>query len=160
MKEPEFKTRWTTSGVHTPIHSPPTSPCRIDTGWPPSVRPLSRLGFRENLCRAHFFWTRTLYQKLHFQRELEKMRWLQARNFVLGVGFPVVKCCVSLLSHHPMDCQCSFCHWKRSDCYCCCWVVKLCLTLCDPMDCSTPDSSVLHYPPRVCSNSCPLSWWC
>ena len=30
--------------------------------------------------------------------------------------------------------------------YCCCYsVAKLCLTLCDPMDCSTPGSSVLHY---------------
>ena len=31
--------------------------------------------------------------------------------------------------------------------------------LCDPMDCSTPGSSVPHYP-RVCTNSCPLSQWC
>ena len=29
------------------------------------------------------------------------------------------------------------------------------------MDCNTPGSSVLHFlPPRVCSNSCPLSQWC
>ena len=31
------------------------------------------------------------------------------------------------------------------------------------MDCSTPGSSVLHWgqtPPGVCSDSCPLSWWC
>ena len=27
---------------------------------------------------------------------------------------------------------------------CCCSVPKLCLTLCDPMDCSTPGSSVFH----------------
>ena len=27
---------------------------------------------------------------------------------------------------------------------CCCSVTKLCPTLCDPMDCSTPGSSVLH----------------
>ena len=32
-------------------------------------------------------------------------------------------------------------------------------SLCDPLDCSMPDSSGLHYLP-VCSNSCPLSWWC
>ena len=30
-------------------------------------------------------------------------------------------------------------------CSCCCSVAKLCPTLCDPMDCSTPGSSVLHY---------------
>ena len=29
---------------------------------------------------------------------------------------------------------------------CCCSVTKLCPTLCDPMDCSIPGSSVLHYP--------------
>ena len=28
---------------------------------------------------------------------------------------------------------------------CCCTVAKLSLTLCDPMDCSTPGFSVLHY---------------
>jgi len=28
--------------------------------------------------------------------------------------------------------------------FCCCSVTKLCLTLCEPMDCSTPGSSVLH----------------
>ena len=27
-------------------------------------------------------------------------------------------------------------------------VVQLCLTLCDPMDCSTPGSPVLHYLPE------------
>ena len=41
----------------------------------------------------------------------------------------------------------------------CCWVAKLCPTLCDPMNCSTPGFPVLHHLP-VCSNSCPLSQWC
>ena len=40
-------------------------------------------------------------------------------------------------------------------------VAQSCLTLCDPMDCSTPGSPVLPSPsPGVCSNSCPLSLWC
>ena len=30
----------------------------------------------------------------------------------------------------------------------CCSVVKSCLTLCDPMDCSTPGFPVLHYLPE------------
>jgi len=34
-------------------------------------------------------------------------------------------------------------------CCCCCSVTKSCLTLCDPMDCSTPDSSVFHYLPET-----------
>ena len=32
--------------------------------------------------------------------------------------------------------------------FCCCSVAKSCLTLCNLMDCSTPDSSVLHYLPE------------
>ena len=43
---------------------------------------------------------------------------------------------------------------------CCYSVAKSCLTLCDPMDYSTPGSSVLHHLPRVWSNSWPLSQWC
>ena len=42
---------------------------------------------------------------------------------------------------------------------CCCSVAKLCLTLCDPMNCSTPSFPVLYFL-LVCSNSCPLSQWC
>ena len=30
-------------------------------------------------------------------------------------------------------------------CCCCCSITKSCLTLCDPMDCSTPGFPVLHY---------------
>ena len=32
--------------------------------------------------------------------------------------------------------------------YCCCSVAQLCLTLCNPVDCSTQGSSVLHYLPE------------
>ena len=44
---------------------------------------------------------------------------------------------------------------------CCCSVAQLCLTPCDPMDCSMPDFLTCpSLSPRVCSNSCPLSrWW-
>ena len=41
-----------------------------------------------------------------------------------------------------------------------CSVTKLCLTLCHPMNCSTPIFPVFSLSPRVCPNSCPLSWWC
>ena len=40
-----------------------------------------------------------------------------------------------------------------------CLVAQSNLTLCSPMDCSTPGFPVLHCLP-VCSNSCPLSQWC
>ena len=39
-----------------------------------------------------------------------------------------------------------FCHWLY---YCCsCSVAQSCLTLCDPMTCSTPGFLVLHYLPE------------
>ena len=35
--------------------------------------------------------------------------------------------------------------WARGVTLCCCSVTQLCLTLCSPMDCSTPGFPVLHY---------------
>ena len=35
---------------------------------------------------------------------------------------------------------------------CCCSITKSCLTLCDPMDCSTPGFPVLHYLPEFAQN--------
>ena len=50
--------------------------------------------------------------------------------------------------------------WVASEVNCCCCsVAKSCLTLWDPMDCSTPGSSVLRHLP-VCSNSFLLIYWC
>ena len=39
-----------------------------------------------------------------------------------------------------------------------CLVAESCLTLWNPMDYRMPDCPSLS--PRVCSDSCPLSWWC
>ena len=35
--------------------------------------------------------------------------------------------------------------WLLIKCCCCCSVTKSCLTLCNPMDCSTPGFPVLHH---------------
>ena len=40
----------------------------------------------------------------------------------------------------------------------CCSVVQSCLTLCDPVDCSTPGFPLLHYL-RELAQTCPLSQW-
>ena len=48
---------------------------------------------------------------------------------------------------------------ERYSIHFCCSVAKLCLTVCNPVDRSTPGFPV-HLFPRVCSDSCPLSWWC
>ena len=57
--------------------------------------------------------------------------------------------------------------WKQITCYlvsqvhcCCCSVAQSCPTLCNPMECSMPGFPVLPLSPQICSNSCPLSWWC
>ena len=43
---------------------------------------------------------------------------------------------------------------------CYCSVTKSCPALCNPVDCSTAGSSVLHCLHEVCSNLCPSSQWC
>ena len=43
---------------------------------------------------------------------------------------------------------------------CCCSVTQSCLTICHPIDCSTPMLPCPSPSPRVCSNSCSLSRWC
>ena len=53
-----------------------------------------------------------------------------------------------------------------TQCLCLCvvaWFSSLaqsCLTLCDPVDYSTPGLPIHHQTPIVYSNSCPLSRWC
>ena len=48
---------------------------------------------------------------------------------------------------------------KRHLPYSCCSVTQSCLTVCDPMNWSTPGFPVLHYL-LVYLNSCPVNWWC
>ena len=43
---------------------------------------------------------------------------------------------------------------------CCCLVTKSCLTFCDPPWTSAHQASLSFTISGVCSNSCPLSWWC
>ena len=57
-----------------------------------------------------------------------------------------------ILSISGMKTKEGFCCW-------CCSVLKSLLTLCNPMNCSTPGSLVLHYL-WVCSDSCPLGQGC
>ena len=47
----------------------------------------------------------------------------------------------------------------HADKNCCRSVTKLCPTLCDLMNCSMPGFCP-SLSPGVCSNLCPLSWWC
>ena len=67
-----------------------------------------------------------------------KQQWEMAKLVSIAVGSIHVKVGVLVIYH------CIISHPKR----CCCWVAKLYLTLCDPMDCSTPGSSVLNCLPE------------
>ena len=90
-------------------------------------------------------------------RNPAKPRSLMART--MGKVMQSVLCVVtemdliSTCSHHDTGIFGNFC----SCCYCCCSVAKLCLVLCDPLDCSTPGLSVV-LSPGVCPSSCPLNW--
>ena len=44
--------------------------------------------------------------------------------------------------------------------WCCCSVIKLCPTLCDPQGLQHARFPCPSLSPRVCSNSCPSSRWC
>ena len=48
-------------------------------------------------------------------------------------------------------CVCVYCYYS---------ITQSCLTLCDPMDCSTPGLPALQPSPGAHSNSCSLSRWC
>ena len=47
-----------------------------------------------------------------------------------------------------------------SGCCCCCSILKSCPTLCDPHGLWHASLPCPSLSPRVCSNSCPFSWWC
>ena len=42
--------------------------------------------------------------------------------------------------------------------YCCCSVAQLCLTLCDPMNCTTPGFPILHHLPELTQTH--IHWLC
>ena len=46
-------------------------------------------------------------------------------------------------------------HWT---CFYCCSVTQSCLTLCDPMDCSTPSFPALHYLPEFAQTHVHCCW--
>ena len=72
-----------------------------------------------------------------------KRKWLtlvvtlvQLSSFVVGVGLRDLSCLTTFLPYY-------FPYYFPS--LCCCSVTKLCLTLCNPTDCSTSGFPVLHY---------------
>ena len=62
---------------------------------------------------------------------------------------PSDKACTHMLAANQLLASAPYCSFAH-----------LCLTPCDPVDCSILGFLVLHHLSRVCSNSCPLSQWC
>ena len=76
-----------------------------------------------------------------------KRKWLtlvvtlvQLSSFVVGVGLRDLSCLTTFLPYY-------FPYYFPS--LCCCSVTKLCLTLCNPTDCSTSGFPVHHQLPKV-----------
>ena len=69
----------------------------------------------------------------------------------LDSSFCFINIFVFVPKPYGLDYSCVLCIYVFFCMFCCCSVAKLCLTLCNPMDCSTPGFPVLHYLPGVCS---------
>ena len=95
-------------------------------------------------------WIRAMQTWKHLKQDTPHLwltRHLGGNCFLLLFQNRNIKCSTShnsarsfSLNKYPLEntiCSC-----------CCCSAGKLCLTLCDAMDCSTPDSSVLDYLPE------------
>ena len=110
----------------------------------PSVSFITPLNVRANFWRLLQFSTACRRLKSLLQYYLSKHSLLSSRDpdGKISCGF------------HHVEPQLP---WLVVHCFS---VAKLCPTLCDPMDCSIWGFPVLHCSPKICSNSCPLSWWC
>ena len=110
---------WRKEWKRTPVFLP--GECR---GQRSPVR-YSPLGFKESVSSISI-WNKHKWSRATQLAELEMREWKISRN-------PWVK------SMHFIGC-----HWDFI-LGCCCSFDQSCLTLCNPMDCSTPDFPVLHY---------------
>ena len=62
-------------------------------------------------------------------------------------------CCMALSDQEMVHCCCKKRHFKMTVFFwfaisSCCSLIQLCITLCDPVDCTTPGFPVLHYLPE------------
>ena len=83
-----------------------------------------------------------IWEWYNYGISLDTITWVKKRRISYRVR-NYIQCFFRTMKHHPTICQFSS-------------VPQLCLTLCNPLDCSMPGFPV-H--PRACSNSCPLSQW-
>ena len=76
--------------------------------------------------------------------------WKKGDKIIVGLLWGLNETVYSTVSQ-----PCHYWHWELDNyccggcsMYCCCLVAQLCLTLCDPMDCSTPGLPVPHHLPK------------
>ena len=70
-------------------------------------------------------------------------------SFQVRLTHVILFIALSILWSRQDNCRYPFHRWR---CCCCCSVTKLFLTLCDPMNCSTPGFPVLHHLPELARN--------
>ena len=104
--------------------------------------------------------------------KLSKLIHVVGRIYVfVAVGQGTLNFCCSSVAHISLRPSHYFALWasfsvvkegkslSQGTAYCCCSVTQSCLTLCDPMDYSIARLPCPSLSPRVCLNSCSLSWW-
>ena len=78
-------------------------------------------------------------------RPRKEIRWLGISSSLTPLSIPLLKTHI-LPNRFPRP---QFIpKFSQSCCCCCCSVAQLCLTLCNPMDCSSPGFPVLHSLPE------------
>ena len=98
---------------------------------------------------------------MSFRYQMEKQVLGQV-NGNLACGNPECHASKVGCSHLPFGLLSAFLNhkWTFETLVYYCSAAQSCLTLCNPMDCSTPGFPVLSPSPAARSNSCPLSQWC
>ena len=89
-----------------------------------------------------------------------QMKW---RNLILWLGKPwvweasVLFIMPMAVGQHLLVSEIILTSWLISIC-CCCSVTRSCLTLCDPMYCSTPGLPVIHHLPEFAQTQVCCQW--
>ena len=148
-------------GVDYCLHQQkPTEPLLVHFGWEKTQRPEKKLNTIQTLFSKvdiHSYWVYNLlsnHVKVMDRRQVGKSDGWPAYllSLVFALEFQVSESWVQgPVERKFMDkvCGCYQLGHPTGSCSCCCLVAQSCLTLCDPMDCSTPGFFSLHHLPKL-----------